>query len=191
MDCTATLLAGGGLAPGCAGALLSKVLGYAVVAGSAALKLPQVRVLSVPLDLSSVTLILGPRCPVPGRASRLDDAEEATGDAPGRQIANVLASKRADGLSRASLEAETLGYFVSLAYRYAEAALQGLAKPPAMTRDCPCARVSSQATRVATVFAWPAASLTPWGRNAACAAWCAECLSTRTASACSCSFKVS
>jgi len=72
MDCATTLLAGGGLASGCAGALLSKVLGYAVVAGSAALKLPQ--------------------------------------------IANVLASKSADGLSRASLEAETVGYFVSLAY---------------------------------------------------------------------------
>jgi hypothetical protein len=48
MDCANTLLAGGGLAPGCAGALLSKVLGYAVVAGSAALKLPQVRGRSPP-----------------------------------------------------------------------------------------------------------------------------------------------
>jgi hypothetical protein len=33
------------------------------------------------------------------------------------QIVSVLTSKSAAGLSRASLEAETVGYFVSLAYR--------------------------------------------------------------------------
>ena len=76
MDCATTLLAGGGLASGCAGALLSKVLGYAVVAGSAALKLPQVRILSIAVDLSSVPVNLGPRW-CPGRPSRLDDVEGA------------------------------------------------------------------------------------------------------------------
>ena len=76
MDCATTLLAGGGLASGCAGALLSKVLGYAVVAGSAALKLPQVRILSIALDLSSVPVNLGPRW-CPGRPSCEDDVEGA------------------------------------------------------------------------------------------------------------------
>jgi hypothetical protein len=132
MDCAATLLAGGGLAPGCARALLSKVLGYAVVAGSAALKLPQVRVLSVALDLSSVTVTLGLAAPCLGGRHALDWTMQrrrfVDGDVHGFQIANVLASKRADGLSRASIEAETIGYFVSLAYRYADATQQGLVK---------------------------------------------------------------
>lgn len=70
--CVSALVEGNGIMDGCAGAILSKVLGYAVVAGSAALKLPQ---------------ILG-----------------------------MLSSKSADGISRPSIEAETVGYFISMSY---------------------------------------------------------------------------
>eukprot|EP00241_Pyramimonas_parkeae_P011126 CAMPEP_0114238926 /NCGR_PEP_ID=MMETSP0058-20121206/8179_1 /TAXON_ID=36894 /ORGANISM="Pyramimonas parkeae, CCMP726" /LENGTH=230 /DNA_ID=CAMNT_0001351057 /DNA_START=154 /DNA_END=846 /DNA_ORIENTATION=+ len=70
--CITQAFAGEGIQEGCMGAILSKVLGYAVVAGSAALKLPQ--------------------------------------------ILSIVASKSVEGISRPSIEAETIGYFIAMAY---------------------------------------------------------------------------
>mmetsp|Transcript_1426 Transcript_1426/g.2027 ORF Transcript_1426/g.2027 Transcript_1426/m.2027 type:complete len:227 (+) Transcript_1426:174-854(+) len=72
VTCIDGLASGQGILPGCIALFLSKFLGYGVVFGSSALKIPQ--------------------------------------------ISTVYRNKSVTGLSRQSIEAETIGYFIALAY---------------------------------------------------------------------------
>ena len=79
-------------------ALASKVLGFAVVAGSSVLKLPQAR----PLD-DAVCLHTLPRLSERARSCT-------------EQILAILRAGNAKGLSRSTYEAEVWGYSLVLAY---------------------------------------------------------------------------